>query len=242
MGSMIHLAVGRLEIDWGKNNGFTDHSPLFQIHDIDNVPYHYVGEELEHGNKGKHRWEIITEFKEGLKKPLAEVVDRIRLLGYTSAWSEKEFIYLSNLNGFETNIFTFNQLRKALGNADVNSLLLEYGDGSEDFGEFFLKQIYPALGFSELPPELRFTLSRFGEGMENLSAYTILQLLAANPTARNLPVIWAFNDVEEGGWAMRSEFVRPLDPSNRFLIVTEGSSDVAIIRHAFEVLEPQIAD
>ncbi len=245
MGSMIYLAVGRLEIDWGKNNSFTDHSPLFQIHDIDNVPYHYVGEELEHGEHGneeKHRWEIITEFKKGLKKPLAEVVDRIRLLGYTSAWSEKEFIYLSNLNGFETNRFTFNQLREALGNVDVNSLLLEYGDGNEDFGEFFLKQIYPCLGFPELPPELMSELRRFGDGMENLSAYTVIQLLAENPTARNLPVICAFNDVEEGGWAMRSEFVRPLDPSNRFLIVTEGSSDVAIIRHAFQLLKPHIAD
>ncbi|MFU0507427.1 hypothetical protein [Pseudaminobacter sp. NGMCC 1.201702] len=27
---MIHLAVGRLEIDWGKNQGFRDHSALFQ--------------------------------------------------------------------------------------------------------------------------------------------------------------------------------------------------------------------
>jgi hypothetical protein len=39
------------------------------------------------------------------------------------------------------------------------------------------------------------------EGMENLSAYTILHLLAENPTARGLNVQWAFNDVEDGGWA-----------------------------------------
>ncbi len=30
MGSMIQLSVGRLEIDWGKNPGFADHSPLYQ--------------------------------------------------------------------------------------------------------------------------------------------------------------------------------------------------------------------
>src|SRR4029077_1239181 len=29
MGSMISLAVGRFEIEWGKNNGFVDHSALF---------------------------------------------------------------------------------------------------------------------------------------------------------------------------------------------------------------------
>jgi hypothetical protein len=66
--------------------------------------------------------------------------------------------------------------------------------------------------------------------MENLSAYTILRILGDNPAARNLPVNWAFNDLEEEGWAKRSDFVRLLDQSNRFLIVTEGSSDAAIIR------------
>ena len=78
--------------------------------------------------------------------------------------------------------------------------------------------------------------------MENLSAYTILQLLAANPSAKDLPVTWQFADVEEGGWAGRHEFVRPLDPSNCFLVVTEGSSDAAVIKHALCLLTPHIAD
>jgi hypothetical protein len=49
-------------------------------------------------------------------------------------------------------------------------------------------------------------------------------------------------DVEEGGWAKRSDFVKPLDQSKRFLIVTEGSSDAAIIKHALGILKPHIAD
>ncbi len=43
MGSMISLAVGRLEIEWGKNNGFTDHSALFQAGDLTQIPYYYAG-------------------------------------------------------------------------------------------------------------------------------------------------------------------------------------------------------
>ncbi len=39
--------------------------------------------------------------------------------------------------------------------------------------------------------------------MENLSAYTILRLLAENPSAKGLPVNWQFADVERGGWARR---------------------------------------
>jgi hypothetical protein len=42
MGSMIHLAVGRLEIDWGKNTAFNDHNPLFQISDVAEVPHYYA--------------------------------------------------------------------------------------------------------------------------------------------------------------------------------------------------------
>lgn len=80
------------------------------------------------------------------------------------------------------------------------------------------------------------------EGMENLSAYTVLQLLAHNPSAVSLPVTWQFADVEHGGWASRSEFLKPLEQSNRFLIVTEGSSDAGIIKHAFRILKPHISD
>ena len=34
MGSMITLRLGRLEVDWGKNNFFTNHSPLFRATDL----------------------------------------------------------------------------------------------------------------------------------------------------------------------------------------------------------------
>jgi len=42
MGSMIQLSVGNLQVDWGKNRGFTDHSGLFQTSDVKLVPYYYV--------------------------------------------------------------------------------------------------------------------------------------------------------------------------------------------------------
>ena len=63
MGSMIHLAVGRLEIDWGKNHGFKDHNPLFQTNDVKDVAYYYA-KDINGGIDGS--WEIITEYKEGL--------------------------------------------------------------------------------------------------------------------------------------------------------------------------------
>ena len=240
MGSMISLAVGRLEVDWGKNNGFIDHSALFQAGDVAQISYYYVGEEIKGGDGGLDR-EVITELKDGLSKPLALVIDRINLLGHTPSVCEAEFAALAEFNGFDPTTFSFAKLRQALLAIDVGSLSPNYGEGCEDFGKFFRREILPRLGLKAggLDP---MRLGGVAEGMENLSAYTILHLLAENPTARDLNVQWAFNDVEDGGWAKRSEFVKPVDQSSRFLIVTEGSSDAAIIGKAFRLLRPHIAD
>jgi HEPN/Toprim N-terminal domain 1 len=240
MGSMISLAVGRLEVDWGKNNGFVDHSALFQSNDTAQIPYYYAGQEIE-GADGAPDWEVITELKEGLSKPLAQVIERINLLGHTHSVCEAEFAALAEFNGFDATTFSFSDLRQALSAVDVGSLSPNYGEGGEDFGKFFQREILPRLGLKAGGPD-PMELGGIAEGMENLSAYTILHLLAENPTARGLNVQWAFNDVEDGGWAKRSDFVKPVDQSSRFLIVTEGSSDAAIIGKAFRLLRPHIAD
>ena len=243
MGSMIQLAVGRLEIDWGKNNGFTDHSALFQSADIGDVPYYYVEDGWERSDiPGNDSLNIICEYKEGMTKPLGQVIDRIELLGHTLNFCEREFLYLSKLNDFNLKLFKFDQLREALAAIDVQAISPDYGEGGEDFGDFFQREMFPRLGLSEIVDDPRHVQFDAAQGMENLSPYTILQLLAANPTARDLPVNWAFKDVEEGGWARRAEFVRPLNQAKRFLVVTEGSSDAAIIKQAFKLLKPHVAD
>jgi hypothetical protein len=121
-------------------------------------------------------------------------------------------------------------------------LSADYGHGSEDFGRFFRRHIYPRLGLDTAADDPEYVRLYAGEAMENLSAYTVLNLLALNPHARGLPVTWQFADVEEGGWATRRAFVKPLDAADRFLIVTEGSSDARIIQHAFKLLRPHVAD
>jgi hypothetical protein len=237
---MISLAVGRLEIDWGKNSGFVDHSALFQTSDVAAVPYYYAGDEIE-GEDSERDWEVITEMKDGLSKPLAKVIDRINLLGHTRAVCEKEFAALAEFNGFDAASFTFDDLREALSTLDVTALSPNYGEGGEDFGKFFRREILPRLNLKQGGPD-PMGLGGVAHGMENLTSYTILHVLADNPTAQELNVQWAFNDVEDGGWAKQDDFVRPLDQTHRFLLVTEGSSDAAILRKAFALLKPHIAD
>jgi HEPN/Toprim N-terminal domain 1 len=247
---MIHLAVGRLEIDWGKNDGFVDHGPLFQVTDVAQVPYYYVDHHDGDYDRpktyidasGEERYQLFAKYKDGMSKPLWQVVERIRLLGYTLESCEAEFRSLAELNNFDTDRFPFELLKQALATVDVRKVSADYGEMGENFGKFFRRELYPRLGFEAIADDPDYVRLYAGEGMENLSAYTVLQLLAFNPSAADLPVTWQFADVENGGWAEREDLVRELDPEHRFLIVTEGSSDARIIRHAFELLRPHIAD
>jgi len=41
MGTIIELAIGRLEVDWGKNEHFIHHGELFQNCDLKKIQSHY---------------------------------------------------------------------------------------------------------------------------------------------------------------------------------------------------------
>ena len=237
---MITLSVGRLEIDWGKNTFFADHSQLFQPGDLAQVPYYYVDED-DPCRDEEGDYNLVTVVKDGLSKPLAEVMERVDLLGYSMDVARRDFEYVSRMNYLDTSRFSFDQLAQALATVDVRSLSPDYGDG-EDFGKFFRRSLFNRIGLDRIvddPAAVRFM---WGESMENLSAYSILRAVAQNPSTHGLRVTWNFADLEEGGWAQREDFLRDVNPENQFLIVTEGSSDAQVIRHALDLLKPHVAD
>jgi HEPN/Toprim N-terminal domain 1 len=239
---MIHLAVGSLEVDWGKHNVFGDHFKLFQGEkDVANVPYYYMGEEFGPDEEDNKNCKPLIELKEGLSKPLSHVIDRLNLLGYTHETCKIEFARLARFNDFDDKSFVFSDLRDALAEIDVVSLSANYGEDDDyDFGEFFSSQIAPRLkSFPQVSVNQNDGIFR---AMENLSVHTVLQLLYRNTNAASLSVDWAFNDIDHGGGWQRDTFVRDLDSSDRFLIVTEGTSDANILEHALKFLRPHIAD
>jgi hypothetical protein len=63
MGSMIHLAVGRLEIDWGKNSGFADHGPLSNqpIRHRSRTTTSKTAGGLTFDSSGQERYELFAE-------------------------------------------------------------------------------------------------------------------------------------------------------------------------------------
>src|SRR5713226_9293771 len=123
MGTMINLAVGRLEVDWGKNNYFTDHGPLFQSNDIKPVSTYYASDEWPDG-------EPVVEMDDGFGKPLGQVLGRLELMGYTLRAVEHHYAKLHQLHDLSEQPIPFEELRQALTRVDVNRISGNYG---EDF-------------------------------------------------------------------------------------------------------------
>ena len=244
MGSMISLGVGRMEIDWGKNNFFRNHSALFQTSDVKMIPYYYVDDD---GNP------LIVE-KEGYSRQLKLVKPRLDLLGYTLETIKEKYNQLRSdclCHGIK-NVLSYETFSKILKEIDVRrintpELAAEYDEYGYDFGEFVRRCIIPekeihqrlldAVDGDEF--ELRFGLEEF---FENMDPYIILRLLAENESCRELDVFWSFSDVVEGGWVEKEDIVIPLSDEQKILIVTEGSSDSFIIKRTIETLYPEISD
>ena len=236
MGTMISLALGRLEVDWGKNSRFTDHGSLFQSTDLKKVPSYFAGDDWPDE-------EPTIEMCEGFGKPLGDVVDRLELLGYTLPAVEHHYRELHNLHGLSEQPLPFDRLRQALAEVDVNLVSGNYGE-DYDPGEFVQKEIIDRLALtSELDHSgLRSDHWEIDLLLENFSPYGGLRLLAENSANHLLEVNWVFSPLVDSGWAKREEFEPGPSPEECFLVVTEGSSDAKIIQHAIKLLRPHISD
>lgn len=236
---MITLAVGRLEVDWGKNTIYTDHGELFQPCDLKDVPSYYASDDWPDGDP-------IIVMNEGFGKPLGLIVDRLELLGYTMRAVEHQYSELHRLHGVMEPPISYSELKDALARVDVSKFSGNYG---EDYGpgEFVREEILTRLLRDSERPEysdagLRPDFWEVGLLLENLESNCRLRLLAENPKNHNLDVSWDFGELVDSGWVARGEFKAGARSDQQFLVVTEGSSDSKIIEHALRLYRPHVTD
>ncbi|MEQ8315914.1 MAG: HEPN/Toprim-associated domain-containing protein [Phycisphaerales bacterium] len=229
---MITLALGKLEVDWGKNRFFSDHGSLFQTSDLKPVPSYYASEDWPDGDP-------VVEMNEGFGKPLGEVVDRLELLGVTMAAVEHQYAELHQFHDLPEQPIPFRELCDALVTIDVSMISGDYS-GDYDPGEFVWKEILDRLRLS--PEGQRSDLRDASLLLEGFSANATLRLLARNPKNLDLDVSWDFGPLVREGWATRQEFQAGASRGQRFLVVAEGSSDAKIIQQALRLYRPHIAD
>lgn len=242
MGSIITLGINKMEIDWGKNNVFSNHSSLFQSKDFgQKIPYYAVNDEDE----------TIIEYEIGAKKKLKDIKDRLDLLGYDLKRIEKkyseiveEYEYYSD-NKIEINFEKFKNFIVNIDTSKVDNIrsAVEDLENGYEIGEYFRRCI---LGDEEISDsifnEYEEGAEIIGEFFEAIDPYIILRLLAENESNLELYVEWRYNEVIENGWVKKEDVIKELEEKNKILIVTEGSTDSFILKRTLETLYPNISD
>jgi hypothetical protein len=226
MGCVAVLKAGKLTVDWSKNEFASDHSAMFQLSDICDVGYEYVDDD---GNP-------VLESKEGMSAPLAKVAARLALLGYTIEQAKKTYCAT---NGYDhTPIpLSFEDVCDFMASVDLATATCTTPT------TFFWNTLEGiGIGLYQHLPD-GFTKAVCLENILNrLDGPSALVLFNQNPANAFAPVEWHYIDVVEGGYVKRDDVVYPLLPRNRFILLTEGSTDSAIMKKAIDWLRPDIAD
>lgn len=240
MGSYVSLNIGVIEVDWGKNDHFINHSPLFHKEDKKVIDHHVYEEKS---------YEEI-----GFSRPLSAIKIRLELLGYSLSKIQNEFNLL--FDEYEKN----NMLLEELGEKYIR-FELNFDDFLEIFSRVNLNEVHrkdehPFYNFSEyvtnvLLSEAEFEVYRkyihedkndLARFFEDFSPYSQLRIFAENIENQEVLVKWNTHDIVNGGWVEEEEIFQELEDKKKFLIVTEGSSDSYIIKKAIDLLRPEVSD
>ena len=230
MGSMVSLGIGKLELDWGKNNFYNDHGCLFQLSDVKDIPYYYADNNVE--------------YKEGLSRTLGSMKKRLDFLGYSLKTLEKHYEnHLNDVPEYYPDIpLSFNDFYSIVSNLDISKMTLD--DEWEDYdpGEFLSKYLFKHPEFNKIYNISEVVDKDIGLIFENIDPYITLRILAENRVNTDLDVFWSYADVVDNGWVRREDIFKNVGASKEILIVTEGSSDTHILKKAIKILYPDIFD
>ena len=190
-------------------------------------------------------------------RKLKAIIPRLELLGYTLElakqtyealcleWQEDSGAICDQKESPPPITLPFDEFHAFLNRHPVSELDATFTDDEERVkGRFakdsaLLKRIPRDIDYDDLAWSER---SYFGSQVNILHPYLMLRLLARNTENLETPVVWQYGPLVENGWAIESEFNPSARRNNTFLIATEGSSDVHILKKAFSLLRPEIAD
>ena len=230
MGSYVTLTVGRFEVDWGKNQVLNDHGKLFLPGDLTFATDYYAR------GAGKKEPAFL--------RPLSSVRRRLELLGYSLKACRK--IYEENTSYAQryedVPDIGFPEFKNAVAALDVTRGGVLEDEGDYDPGEYAVTHVLEKGPFKALVPDDLRAKRDLGLVLENLDPYVVLRLLAENP--RNLPrrVTWRHADLVDGGWIEENELKPGLTAADKYLVVTEGSSDSKVLRESLFTVAPDVAD
>lgn len=235
MGSIISLGIDHFEIDWGKNNCFVNHSRLFLPNDIALAPYHYVDDDTE---------QPVVMDNKAYVRPLRSVVKRLELLGYTIKGCREAYDRLCSEmpEYYDKPDVDFDLFAQTVSSIDAEQFRIPDPHWEWDLGEYVVANILNDPEFTKTHAGFESMSREEGTFFENIDPYVTLRLLALNPANLDRLVVWRYADAIEGGWVEEDQLYEGLHEKDKYLIVTEGSSDTFVLRKSLISTLPDVAD
>lgn len=256
MGTEISLDIGGLSISWSKNRRGIDHGFLFQPGDLQQ----FRPQQIEDDLAGEDDDPELSDFEPGFARFLGATLPRLELLGHTIRSAEAEYeraaaasleerkSYREDGDDVTLDIMTFAEFRQFIGSVVLADLDDKFDVGGGDKDERIMGR-FKEEGFKARLPyypnhdaQAWSERSYFGTLVSFLHPYTVLRLLAENQSNLTARLEWEYGPLISSGWAKETEFVAAARRRQTYLIATEGSSDVHILKRAFQLLRPEIAD
>jgi hypothetical protein len=254
MGTEITLDVAGVSVTYGKNEIGIDHGSLFQEGDrqairSDQLNYDWYAE------AGADPRPAEMAFK----RSLGEVVPRLELLGFSLKCVRQEYDLIARRwidenqsfqedDGRTPNVMSFDEFLQFAASFPLESLDDTIISGTDEairgrlrtrFKERQLKRI---AGYRPYCSNASSERGWFVELIGILRPYSVLRLLGEIQANQAASVVWQYGPLVEAGWADELHFVPSARRNETFLLATEGSSDVHILRHAIAILRPGIMD
>jgi hypothetical protein len=253
MGTEITLDVVGLTVTYSKNSRGMDHGALFQGGDRKRVRY----KQLDYDYFKKHK-DDLAPIEMAFVRNLKDILPRLDLLGFTAERVEQGYLLAvdaareerkSDGDGDDAktqDIMSFEEFCGFVAAHPIDSLDDTFDTEKTDDerkGRFIETPIIERLPLPSLYDEASYSeRSYFGSLIGFLHPYLVLRLLAGNRHNLEADVVWQYGPLVENGWARETQFIPCARRPETFLIATEGSSDTHILKHAFDILKPEIAD
>lgn len=255
MGTEITLNVAGVSVTYSKNHRGIDHGSIFQEEDrkaieSNQLDYDWYEEQGEDP--------IPSEM--AFTRPLKHIVPRLQLLGFSLDRVRREYdavaqCWLMERQSFQDDddesmpdLMSFAEFCAFVTSHPLDNLDDTFVSGTDDGSEEKIRGRFEGMQFERIPGYQSYDIhayserSFFGSLVDILHPYSVLRLLAEAQANADAPVVWQYGPLVQAGWATEREFVPNARRTETFLIATEGSSDVHILKHALALLRPGIAD
>ncbi|MES0100370.1 HEPN/Toprim-associated domain-containing protein [Mesorhizobium sp. M0019] len=244
MGTSIELEIAGVSIDYAKNHMGIDHGALFQPIDETVRVADRFGDEDAEG----------LPDQSAFCRLLSRIIPRLDLLGHTLQTARQEYqdlldedvSYQEDIGNAKRDLMSFEEYcefacRRPLALLDHT---VDHNSTEETYRAGFPND---AALLARLPQTTGSDLfwseaSYFRAATCILSAYSMLQVFATLEANLDAEVVWQYGPIVDAGWVSRDMFQAGVRRRQTTLIATEGTSDARILKHALDLIRPDVGD